>query len=299
MYIAGTSTHQNFCNASQLSSNRFGLGPLRTTIAECERAYDRLAYSQAPLNIATAVDTRVNDKYSGFFELYRSAREDILSKRNCLNPPHFTIPNPGEYLFGFSELVLHVFIRCVYDSSERGSPLVDLRIPSPTDWPSIFPAYSTLKTYLDLTSPESCDNISGNYLYIREYITPGITSLFVLPFLEMLKERKDDPAVVLAVHMRVLSYIRKLACPYIGPSWILLHGEETVCKEEMEEFVRSQEVVQWFGHHRYPQDLKDECDAIVQDIEMATRNERIKATLHHLEEERTFCASLAGHLWHS
>ena len=241
---------------------------------------------------------RVDLKYnSDFFDLFQSAREEI--KRDCLNRPCYPIP----FSIGFSELVLDVFNHCVYNSSrERGSPFADPRIPSLTDWPSVFPAYSTLKTYFDLTSNAvsnlESEKYPGEYpRYMREYINPGITSLLVLPFLEMLKKRKDDPAVVLAVHMWVLSRIRQLACPYIGPSWIrwAAYDRQTVCKEEMEEFMGCQEVVQWFGNH--PQDVKEECDnTIVQDMKLVTRSERIKATLCHLEEERMWRASMAGYL---
>ncbi|KAJ8075010.1 hypothetical protein PM082_019337 [Marasmius tenuissimus] len=54
----------------------------------------------------------------------------------------------------------------------------------------------------------------------------------------MLQERREDPVVILAVHMQALSYARY--SPVQPPSWA--SWNRNVCKEEMDEFLESQEV---------------------------------------------------------
>ncbi|KAJ8072117.1 hypothetical protein PM082_015675 [Marasmius tenuissimus] len=206
-------------------------------------------FRHAPGNIADAADERVLLKYNGdYWSMLSSARK---TNGQSLYP----IP---DYPMAFSDLVLHLFIRCAKESF--GDP------PS-----SIFPAHATLEKYRDVILAKR-SHLDIESRYISEGYNPGITSLFVLPYLEKLKERREDPVVVLAVHMRVISYLQE-PTTYLGP----FVGSGMPSKEEMEEFLESREMVEWFGDQA--EEVREVCDSIAREMGLVRREVMI-----HIEQ---------------
>ncbi|KAL0056878.1 hypothetical protein AAF712_016507 [Marasmius tenuissimus] len=191
-------------------------------------------FRHAPGNIADAADERVVVKYNGdYWSMLSSARK---TNGRSLYP----IP---DYPMAFSDLVLHLFIRCAKESFGDA--------PS-----SIFPAHATLEKYRDvILAKRSRLDIESRYIF-----EAGITSSFVLPYLEKLKERREDPVVVLAVHMRVVSYLQE-PTTYLGP----FVGSGMPSKEEMEE---------WFGGQA--KEVREECDGIVWEMDLVAREVMIR-----------------------
>ncbi|KAG7097634.1 hypothetical protein E1B28_004966 [Marasmius oreades] len=183
-----------------------------------------------------------------------------------------------------SDLVIHAFSLCLSESKDT---LISLKLPSVTSLTTILPAYSTLQTYkapiLQLYSPHLED-----WRYLREKNSPGVTSLFILPFLKMVKERKEDPLVVLAVHMRVLSYARFQPSAYHGLYWFSVwYG--LVCQEEMDEFLGSQEMTEWFDGQ--PERVREANKRVVGRIKLVTRKERLRKALVERERINARCRS--------
>ncbi|KAG7086434.1 hypothetical protein E1B28_002388 [Marasmius oreades] len=193
--------------------------------------------------------------------LLETARQTTV-KSNHFRLPDYPVPDRIE--LGrpkFAELVFHVFIICLGEG--------DNRIPSPIAWPNIFPAYPTLKLYQD-----DIRTLEYKSQYLSEASNPGITSLLVLPFLEMLKERRDDPLVILAVHMQTLCHVRGSPNIHHDSRWA---WDGMVCTEEMEGFINGQEMREWFDCQ--PTGVKEECEVLVQEMGLVTRNVRMRNTL--------------------
>ncbi|KAL0063422.1 hypothetical protein AAF712_009626 [Marasmius tenuissimus] len=212
-------------------------------IEDFERTNGLLANERAPLNIAEVANVEIDMKYRRDYWLLLCFARNAIERK--FPPLRYPIPSDG---ISFPELVVHTYILCLSECSY-------LKLPSATSMDTIFPAYSTLETYQDdilhCRSPQLRD-----WQYLREENNPGITSLFVLPFLKMLGERKEDPLVVLAMHMQVLSYSRYTPDIAHKLLWFSI-WDGVVCKEEMDEFLGSREVAEWFNGQ--PQGEDKEC----------------------------------------
>ncbi|KAJ8072003.1 hypothetical protein AAF712_009651 [Marasmius tenuissimus] len=239
---------------------------------DLERTNNMLAHHQAPLNVADGANIRLHVKYNGDYRCLLIAANVTINSNYPLREPQFPIPS----IFSsphctFSVIVLHVFIRCVCEVIlPPKSPFRDLRLPPPTSWSTIFPAYSTLETHRDAIL-----SLGHQSRYLTEASNPGITSLFVLPFLEMLKERKDDPLAILAVHMQVLSHVQDTGIRH-DSSWDWV-WDGRVCTEEMEDFLESQEITEWFDSQ--PRSVREECEKSVQEMKLVTRKVRMRNAL--------------------
>ncbi|KAK1224239.1 hypothetical protein PQX77_012861 [Marasmius sp. AFHP31] len=76
----------------------------------------------------------------------------------------------------------------------------------------------------------------------------------------MLKERRENPLVMLAVHMRVLSYVQA-GIPRVS-SWVH-HREEDLCQEDVVDFLANKQMREWFANQ--PVGLKGEYETIVRE----------------------------------
>ncbi|KAL0065450.1 hypothetical protein AAF712_007514 [Marasmius tenuissimus] len=241
------------------------------TNGDFERRRSILAHYQAPLNIAEASSGMIHAKYDGDYHTL------LDSARRTIQPPR-QYPIPGDdhnNQVSFAELVVHVFVHCASEYPRQlENRFSNARLPSSTSWPSIFPAYSALKSYEDAITQRP-SRLSLETRYLKETNSPGITSAFVLPFLSMLTERKRDPLVVLAVHMQILHYVRYIwAEPLLRTPW----DSGTVAKEEMEEFLGSEEIREWFDSRPDGGRLREECERIVREMELETKeNARVRA----------------------
>ncbi|KAK1230977.1 hypothetical protein PQX77_005909 [Marasmius sp. AFHP31] len=242
--------------------------PFTSEEREFARRCDLLAYYRAPKTIAREASYQICGKYNAdyFLQLLVPAHRKI---KPLSRPGLYPIPNG---LVGsnssFSELVLHIFFHCVsLSEAEEGgdnpNPNVAEALPPPTSWPTIFPDYPTLKAHQEalLQGPL----LKKHSQYLRETNNPGITSLFTIPFLELLKTRRSDPLVILAVHMQVLFFVR---CVVPVPIHWMKNSGAKLCKDQMDEFLGCREMEEWFQGQ--PETVRAECMKTVEDLGLET-----------------------------
>ncbi|KAL0060492.1 hypothetical protein AAF712_012725 [Marasmius tenuissimus] len=249
-------------------------------IEEFERRNNILAHHRVPSSIAMAASHRIFLKYDKDYHLQLlDPACRMIESRHPVSPYRIPGASLGD-ADSFAELVLHVFARCVtvsqHENKDNPTPL-----PPPASWPAIFPAYSTLEAHQDRILQES-SRLLYDSEYLRESNNPGLTSLFVLPFLELLKARRSDPLVVLAVHMQTLYFARYVPAPLL---WIMCGGSG-ICKEHVDEFLGCQEVRKWLDHQ--PETVREECAKTVTGLGLETRDVWLRSVLRESECAMSF-----------
>ncbi|KAG7099918.1 hypothetical protein E1B28_001715 [Marasmius oreades] len=232
-------------------------------ITEFERTSAIWAQHQAPLNVAKVSSWSIPIKWNGR-NLLDTARHTIQSGK--FPPTEYPIPEHSIY---FAQLALHVFVYCLSEFQQlHGATDTPNLLPHPSRWSTIFPAYPTLETYQDRLLKGPSDLLVKSY-YLSEDNNPGITSLFTLPFLAILQERRNDPLFVLAVHMEVLSCARYT--PMHIPRWV---WDGKVSKEDMDEFLARSAVREWFDSQ--PVAVREECERLIGAEKFVAREERLR-----------------------